>query len=121
KEEDLKNTPTGTHSWLKDFEIINVSDSIQVQPKANFGIVYEMDSKDTIDIDVAIEWIYPQEITNEKGQKFKSIRYTTTRPTNIPSASSYSLDEPYEMVKGNWQLNIYVEKTRVLSRTFILY
>ena len=35
KDETLKNSPTGTHNWLKDFAIINVSDSIQVQPKAN--------------------------------------------------------------------------------------
>jgi hypothetical protein len=121
KDEVLKNSPTGTHNWLNDFEIISVSDSIQVQPKANFGVVYVVNAKDTIDIDVTIEWIYPQEITNEKGEKFKSIKYTTKRPTNIPSASSYNLDEPYEMVKGNWQLNIYIEKKRVLSRSFILY
>ena len=121
KDETLKNSPTGTHNWLKDFAIINVSDSIQVQPKANFGVVYEVDAKDTIDIDVTIEWVYPQQITNEKGEKFKSIKYTTKRPTNIPSASSYSLDESYELVKGNWRLNIYIEKKRVLSRTFILY
>ena len=121
KDEVLKSSPTGTHNWLNDFEIINVSDSIQVQPKASFGVVYVVNAKDTIDIDVTIEWIYPQEVTNGKGEKFKSIKYTTTRPTNIPSASSYSLDEPYEQVKGNWQLNIYIEKKRVLSRTFILY
>jgi hypothetical protein len=121
KEEILKKTPTGTHGWLKDFEIINVTDSIQVQPKANFGVVYQVDAKDTVDIPVIIEWIYPQEVTNANGQKFKSIKYTTTRPTNTPSASSYSLDESYEMVKGNWQVNIYVEKKRVLSRSFILY
>jgi len=121
KYDDLKNTPTGTHGWLKDFEIIHVSDSIQVQPKANFGVIYQVDAKDTIDIPVTIEWIYPQEIKNDKGEKFKSVKYTTTRPTNIPSASSYSLDEPYEMVKGNWRLNIYIEKKRVLSRSFILY
>ena len=120
-EETLKNTPTGTHGWLKDFDIINASDSIQVQPKANFGVIYEVDAKDTVDIDVTIEWIYPREVKNDKGEKFKSIKYTTKRPTNIPSASSYSLDEPYEMVKGNWQLNIYIEKKRVLSRSFILY
>ena len=121
KDEVLKSSPTGTHNWLNDFEIINVSDSIQVQPKASFGVVYVVNAKDTIDIDVTIEWIYPHEVTNAKGEKFKSIKYTTTRPTNIPSASSYSLDEPYEQVKGNWQLNIYIEKKRVLSRTFILY
>lgn len=119
--EKLSNTPTGSHGWLADFEIIKKSDSIQVLKKANFGVVYIVKAKDTVNIDVVIEWIYPDKITNDKGEKFKSIKYTTKRPTNIPSASSYSLDEPYEMVKGDWKMNIYIEDKRVCSRTFILY
>jgi hypothetical protein len=119
--EKLDNTPTGTHGWLKDFVITNVTDSIEILPKANFGVVYMVKAKDTVDIDVIIEWIYPEKITNEKGEKFKSVKYTTKRPTNIPSASSYSLDAPYEMVKGNWELNIYLEKKKVYTRTFFLY
>ncbi len=119
--EQLSNSPTGAHGWLEDFEIINKSDSIQVLPKANFGVVYIVNSRDTVDIDVVIEWIYPEKITNDKGEKFRSIKYTTKRPTNIPSASSYSLDEPYEMVKGDWKMNIYIENKRVCSRTFVLY
>jgi len=43
------------------------------------------------------------------------------RPTNTPSASSYSLDEPYEMVKGDWKMNIYIENKRVCSKVFVLY
>ena len=116
-----KKTPTGEHMWLKDFVIVKVTDSIKIAPKANFGVVYMVKAKDTVDIDVVIEWIYPEKITNEKGQKFKSVKYTTHRPTNIPSASSYSLDAPYEMVKGNWQMNIYLEKKLVCARTFFLY
>ena len=77
--------------------------------------------RSTVDIEVVIEWIYPKKITNEKGEIFKSIKYTTKRPTNIPSASSYSLDAPYEMVKGDWKMNIYIEGKRVCSKTFILY
>jgi hypothetical protein len=77
-------------------------------------------AKDTINIDVVIEWIYPEKVTNEKGEKFKSIKYTTRRPTNIPSASSYSLDEPYEMVKGNWEMNMYIENEKVYTKTFVL-
>jgi hypothetical protein len=77
-------------------------------------------AKDTINIDVVIEWIYPEKVTNEKGEKFKSIKYTTRRPTNIPSASSYSLDEPYEMVKGNWEMNMYIENKKVYTKTFVL-
>jgi hypothetical protein len=119
--EKLTNSPTGTHGWLEDFEIINKTDSIQALPKADFGVVYIVNSRDTVDIDIVIEWIYPQKITNEKGEKFKSIKYTTKRPTNIPSASSYSLDEPYETIKGDWKMNIYIDDKRVCSKTFVLY
>jgi hypothetical protein len=117
----LSNSPNGNHGWLEDFEIINKTDSILTLPKANFGVVYIVNAKDTVDIDVVIEWIYPEKITNTNGEKFKSIKYSTRRPTNIPSASSYSLDEPYEMVKGEWKMNIYIENKRVCSKTFILY
>ncbi|MEO5942184.1 MAG: DUF3859 domain-containing protein [Ferruginibacter sp.] len=119
--EKVSNTPTGTHGWLADFEIIEKTDSIKALPKANFGVVYIVNSKDTVNIEIAIEWIYPEKITNEKGEKFNSIKYTTKRPTNIPSASSYSLDEPYETIKGDWKMNIYIENKRVCSRTFVLY
>lgn len=119
--EELSNTPAGTHGWLKDFVITKKTDSIQALKKANFGVVYIVNAKDTVDLDIVIEWIYPEKIVNNKGEKFKSIKYTTRRPTNIPSASSYSLDEPYELIKGNWEMNIYIENKRVYSKTFILY
>ena len=56
-----------------------------------------------------------------QSDNFKSIKYTTNRPTNIPSASSYSLDASYEMVKGEWQMNIYLENKKVYSKSFFLY
>ncbi len=119
--ENLSNTPTGTHGWLEDFVIIKVTDSIEAVLKANFGTVYMVKAKDTVDIDVVIEWIYPVKVINDKGEKFKSIKYTTKRPTNIPSASSYSLDAPYELVKGSWRQNIYLENKKIYTRTFLLY
>jgi hypothetical protein len=121
KTEKLKNSPTGDHGWLEDFMITEVTDTIHGVLKANFGVVYIVKAKDTVDIDVEIEWIYPEKIINEKGEKFKSIKYTTKRPTNIPSASSYSLDAPYELVNGNWKMNIYLEKKKVYSKTFFIY
>ena len=121
KSQKLKGSPTKTRGLLKDFEIVNVTDSIEIEPKANFGVVYLVKAKDTVDINVEIEWIYPETIKNEQGKKFKSIRYATKRPTNIPSASSYSLDEHYELVKGNWEMNIYLENKKVYTKTFILY
>ncbi len=116
-----KNLPTGTRGWLQDYKITKTTDSVPMARKANFGVVYMVKAKDTVDIDVQIEWIYPEKIKNEKGEKFKSIKYTTQRPTNIPSGSSYTLDEPYEMVKGKWTVNLYVENKKVYARNFILY
>ena len=118
---EQSNSPTGTRGWLEDFEIIDKTDSIKGLLHSNFGVIYIVNAKDTMNVDVVIEWIYPQKITNNKGERFKSIKYTTQRPTNIPSASSYSLDEPYEIIKGEWKMNIYIENKRVCSKTFILY
>jgi hypothetical protein len=121
KVEKLTSSPTGTHGWLADFVITKVTDSVHLAIKTNFGVVYQVKAKDTVDIDVIIEWIYPVIITNEEGKKFKSIKYTTHRPTNIPSASSYSLDAPYELVKGDWKLNMYIEDKLMYTKIFFLY
>ena len=95
-----ENTPTKTRGWFKDFVIIKQADFIKIAPKANFGTGYIVNAKDTMDISIDIEWIYPKAVKNEQGEKFKSIRYSTKRPTNISSASSYSLDADYEVVPG---------------------
>ena len=116
-----KKSPNGSRGWANDYWILEMTDSISAVPKANFGVVYIINAKDTVDINVDIEWIYPEKMINEKGEKFKSIRYTTRRPTNIPSGSSYTLDEPYELLKGKWTMNIYVEKKKMFTRTFFLY
>jgi hypothetical protein len=121
KNEALTRSPTGNRGLLDDFQIVNVTDSIQVEEKANFGTVYMVKATDTVDIEVVIEWIYPKKIKNEKGEQFKKIKYSTVRPTNTPTASSYSLDAPYEMVKGEWTMNIYLEDKKVYTRTFILF
>lgn len=116
-----KNSPTGTKGWLRDFAIIKKTDSIQIKPDVNFGVVYQINASKETNIKVDIEWEYPETITNERGEKFKSIRYSTERPTNTPSASSYNLGEPYEMVEGKWTENIYIDKKKVFTRTFYLY
>lgn len=121
KVDHLNTSPTGTHVWLEDLQMVKVTDSIPLKLKQNFGIVYRVAAKDTTYIDVDIEWIYPEKITNEKGNTFKSFRYTTQRPTNIPSGSTYSLDAPYEMVKGKWVVNIFIEDKKMGSKSFFVF
>jgi len=108
------------NNTLSQFEIVKKTDSVEAKMKAKFGIEYMFTAKDTMDIYVDIEWIYPKVLENN-GRKFKSIRYTTKRPTNIPSASSYTIDDNFELVKGNWTEKIYYQDKLVDTRVFILY
>ena len=117
----MKNSPTGSHGWLRDFEITKITDSVPAELQANFGVQYIVRSKDTAEIEAEIEWIFPKKMINDEGEKFKSIKYTTKRPTNTESASSYSLDKPFELIKGNWTVNIYTENKIVNTKTFVLY
>lgn len=117
----MENTPTGTHGWLKEFEITKITDAVPATLPANFGVQYVVKAKDTVEIEVEIEWIFPEKIINDQGKKFKSIKYKTQRPTNIESASSYSLDKPFELLKGKWTLNIYLENRIVNTKIFVLY
>jgi len=119
--EVLKNSPTGNRGYLSGFAITKTTDSVHTELKANFGVEYMLVSKDTVDIEVVIEWIFPEKIKNDEGKKFKSLKYSTQRPTNIPTASSYSLDKNFELVKGEWKMNIYVKEKLLYSKTFILY
>ncbi len=115
------NTPTGNRGILESFEFINITDSVPAVLKNNFGIEYMLKTADSTAIDVTIEWIYPEKIINTEGKKFRSIKYTTQRYTNEPTFSSYSLDEPYELVKGKWTMNIYAYNKLLHSRTFTLF
>jgi hypothetical protein len=115
------NSPTGSRGILESFEFINITDSVPAVLKNNFGIEYMLKATDSTEIDVTIEWIYPEKIINTEGKKFKTIKYTTQRYTNEPTFSSYSLDEPYELVKGKWKMNIYAYNKLLYSKTFILF
>lgn len=121
KTEAFKNSPTGDRGLLADFVFIKITDSVPAVLKNNFGVEYMIRTADSTGIAVTIEWIYPDKIINGDGKKFKSIKYTTERYTNEPTFSSYSLDEPYEVVKGPWKMSIYAYNKLLYSKTFILY
>ena len=55
RDEIQKNSPTGNRGWLKDYELIEQTDSVEMAPKVNFGVVYQVDARDTVDIKVDIE------------------------------------------------------------------
>ena len=117
----LDKSPTGNRNWIEGFEIVKVTDSIPLFPKTHFGSIYVINSKNTMELETEIEWIFPQKIINDKGKSFKTLKYKTVKTTNKFTSSSYGLDEPYELVKGKWILNIFIENKIIYTKTFILF
>lgn len=103
------------------FNFVKRTDSIPLELKASFGISYMLQAEDSVDIDFEIEWLFPKKMIDSKGKKSKSLRYTTKKPTNTHLAHTYTFDEPFEMLEGQWILNIYFEKKKLFSRSFLVY
>ena len=115
------NVPTGERNVSTTLDFVEHTDSIQIAPKASFGIMYMLKAIDSVDINVDVEWIFPKKMVDDKGNKYKSIRYTSKKPTNTELGNTYTFDEQYEMIEGKWILNIYYENKKLFSRTFIVY
>lgn len=118
---EAADLPTGQRNIANNLEFVQSTDSIQLQPKGSFGIMYMLKAADSVDIKVDVEWIFPKKMVDKEGNKYKSIRYTTTKPTNTELGNTFTLDEAYEMIEGKWTLNLYVDNKKLFSRSFFVY
>ena len=109
------------HSVLDSVLLIKRTEKITARLGIEFGVEYILKSSlnDTISLD--IEWIYPKEIIDPVDKKkVKSIRYGIDLPANFINNGNYKLENAFEVVKGNWQLNIYYKSKLIYRRKFIL-
>lgn len=121
EKEQMDNMPAGGHTVVKNQVLVKQTDKIPAKIGTEFGTVYQLKgrSKDSVQLD--IEWIYPHEITDpQKNASFKSIKYSLYVPGNATNGSTYSLEEPFEIVTGEWQLNIYGQGELLYSKKFML-
>ena len=122
EKEKMDESPSGDHKVVAKQVLLKKTERVLAKIGSEFGTEYKLvgDSKDTVTLQ--LEWIFPHEMTDPvKKVSFKSIKYPIDLPVNAANASTYSLDNDFEVVKGAWQLNIYYKDKIIYSKKFELY
>jgi hypothetical protein len=113
-----KNTPTGTRGVVSGFNLIEQTDTIPGEKGLTFGVEYLLKSKMRGHITIEQVWVFPTIVTNEKGEKYKEIRYPFSKPTNKKTATTFTFVEDYEIVKGEWKYQLFFKGDLLYERKF---
>lgn len=112
---------TTEHSVIDDIILVKKTDRVKAKLGVEFGAAYVLKSSRSDTITLEIEWVYPKEIKDPTNEaKVKNIRYAIELPTNFENNSNYTLESDYEVVTGEWQLNIYFKNKAIYRKTFTL-
>lgn len=118
-----KNTemPSGEKSTTDyKLNIIEATDTIKLYKDVQFGIEYFIKSSTTRLITLTTIWTFPSTMTNNEGKKFEKVEYQIDKYTNQYSYSNYTLEEPYEMLHGKWNVKILYKNKVLLDKNFYL-
>ena len=104
------------------FELIEQTDTIPSILGLTFGLEYEIETTPKQFGYVKFEqvWIFPQTIVDAKGSQIDQLRYTADIDVNYPTYSTYALEKDYELVKGQWKFQLYLDGKLFHERTFYL-
>lgn len=116
-----KNMPSG-EKRTTDYKlnIIEKTDSIKLNIGNQFGIEYIIRSPSDKLVNLKTIWTFPSTMTNNEGRKFEKIEYKIDKYTNQYSYSNYTLEEPYEMIPGKWNIKIVHQAKIILNKDFYL-
>ncbi|MBI1767729.1 MAG: DUF3859 domain-containing protein [Bacteroidetes bacterium] len=122
REKDGKVSETTIeHSVLDKIELVKKTDRVPAKLGVEFGVEYTLKSKVNETVRLQIEWRYPKEILDpSNGEKIKNIKYDIDLPTNFVNNSNYTLEQDFEVVKGDWELLIYHDNKPIYKRRFVL-
>lgn len=120
--EEMPGSPSGDHSIFANQVFGKKTNRIEAKKGTQFGVEYKITGKHGNIAKLDIEWIFPTEIVDTaKKESFKSVRYPIDIAVNATDASTYALDNDFEVIKGTWQLNIYYAGKLIYTRKFELY
>lgn len=100
--------------------IIEVTDTIKLNEDVQFGIEYILEARPTKLITLTTIWTYPSTMKNNEGKMYEKVEYQIDKYTNQYTYSSYTLEEPYEMLPGKWNLKILYGDNLLLDKNFYL-
>ena len=113
-------SPSGNKYYSDSFRILETTDTVEAKLGAQFGIEYILLAETRGYVTIKIVWTFPEEMTNSRGKIFDGFQYKTSQKTFERTNVSYRLGKGYMLIKGEWKLEIYHKKKRILEKTFYL-
>lgn len=119
--EKNNNLPSG-EKRTTDYKlnITEVTDTIKLYKGVQFGIEYILESSTTKLITLTTIWTYPSIMKNNEGKTYEKAEYNIDKYTNQYTYSNYTIEEPYEMLPGKWNLKIRYGNKEILDKNFYL-
>ncbi|MBL0358947.1 MAG: DUF3859 domain-containing protein [Chitinophagaceae bacterium] len=105
----------------QEFKVIKATDSVPAILNTVFGVEFKVIAVQSTDVPYTVEWIYPIPMKEKDGTKYRAYKSSGRLWPNKPTGRYFELDEPYELLKGLWELNIYIENELKYSHRFIVH
>lgn len=116
-----EKSPTGKiRTTGEEFKIIKRTSEIPLAIGSQFGVNYVVRSSSLSQLNLTFRWTYPKTIVNNQGKKFSQVEFDLVKPTDAYTYSTYTIEEDYEMVEGEWTFSILKGKELIYERKFNL-
>lgn len=104
------------------FEMETETDSVKAELGAQFGLEYKVELINGLEgRDMETVWVYPAGAKDEEGKPITETKTTRWRSSGAEHSNYFTLEYPYEVVKGDWYFVLRIEGKEYLKQKFILY
>jgi len=115
-----KYSQIGHHSFVKDVDLLFVTDTINGEIGTHFGIEYMVKTPFDTSLNIKKVWIFPDKMIGENGKKYYQLKRDLTIDTNASLFTSYGFDNDFEIIPGKWILRLYCNSKLLYEKIFII-
>lgn len=118
--EALPNAASPFYNVVSDFRLIEQTGLIAAKPGLTFGTSFVLSSDDFDEL-IPMKWItrFPAGgIMPGDGTVFDCDRMSCDVPNRAVTFQSYTFEQPWEMVSGEWHFEIWCEEQMIADHAF---
>ncbi len=115
-------TATGTINTVVDLKLVTQTERIPARVGTRFGFGYEVAGRprDATARMTFITRFPPQGVVNAKGTMYFQNEFEASVPVGVETTRTYTFDEPWELVTGEWTLEIHYRGRKLAEKRFLV-
>jgi hypothetical protein len=112
---EKSTTASGKYNVTDGVEFIETTSNITAKKKTTFGIKYQVNGTPTgRKVDLTVKIIHPK----IKGKTVSTAKVKGT--IGSWRSTFYTFDEDYELVEGEWRIQVWFENSMLLEKAFMV-